>query len=734
MEAHRAIATGRGVDAAPMKQVLQNLRDGRTEVVDVPAPAARPGHLLIRSRRTLVSAGTERMLVEFGKAGWIGKARQQPEKVRAVLDKIRVDGVAATVEAVLNKLHQPLPLGYCNIGTVLVGDPARGFHPGDRVVSNGRHAEIVNVPVNLCARVPDGVDDDTAAFTVLGAVALQGIRLLEPTLGECVVVTGLGLVGLMAVQLLRGNGCRVLALDFDAHKLQLARSLGAEVFDLSTGVEPAVAARDFSRGRGVDAVLVAATTTSDEPIRQAAEMARKRGRIVLVGQTGLHLSRASFYEKELAFRVSCSYGPGRHDPSYESQGVDYPIGYVRWTEQRNFEAVLDMMSAGVLSTAGLISHRFAVADAAAAYELLTDATTASLGIVLDYGPEAAPATPARAVPVTAGPPVRRSGKPVVGFIGGGGYASGVLIPAFKAGGVRLKTVVSREGISAVTAARRHGFATASSDVEAILNDDDIDVVVVATRHDSHADLVVRALAAGKHVFVEKPLAIDEPQVDAVVEAYRQSRCRGAVPILGVGLNRRFSPLITRAAGLLAPIREPKALVMTINAGAIPGDHWVHDPVEGGGRVVGECCHFVDVLRHLAAAPIVSAEATFAPSPTRDTLSATFRFADGTIATLHYLANGCRAYPKERLEVFAAGRVLAIDNFHSLQGYGWSGFRRLRLWRQDKGQTACVAAFLEAVAGRRECHIPVDELVEVARTCIAISRAGTGDAELRSANG
>jgi predicted dehydrogenase/threonine dehydrogenase-like Zn-dependent dehydrogenase len=709
-----------------MKQVLQSLRDGRTEVVDVPTPAARPGHLLIRTRRTLVSAGTERMLVEFGKAGWIGKARQQPEKLRAVLDKIRTDGVAATVESVLNKLDQPLPLGYCNVGSVVVGDPAHGFHPGDRVVSNGKHADVVSVPVNLCARVPAGVDDDTAVFAVLGAVALQGIRLIDPTLGECVVVTGLGLVGLMAVQLLRANGCRVLALDFDDRKLAVARTFGAETFDLSSGIDPGVAAREFSRGRGVDAVLVTATTDSDEPIRQAAEMSRKRGRIVLVGQVGMHLSRALFYEKELSFRVSCSYGPGRHDPSYEARGVDYPVGYVRWTEQRNFEAVLDMMAAGVLSTSTLISHRFAIADAAAAYELLTDAAAPSLGIVIDYGAAAEPPPQAaRTVLVTApGRPVRHGG-PVVGFIGSGSYATGTLIPAFKTGGARLKTVVSREGVSAVSAARRHAFEAASSDVATILQDDEIDVVVVATRHDSHAELVAQALAAGKHVYVEKPLATDDSQVQAVVEAYRASRGDGTGPVLGVGLNRRFSSLIGRVTDLIGPIREPKALVMTVNAGAIPADHWIHDPAEGGGRIIGECCHFVDLLRHLAASPLQAYEVTLAPLKTQDTLTTTLQFADGTIATLHYFANGNRAFPKERLEVFAAGRVLVVDNFRSLRGYGWSGFRRHGLWRQDKGQVACVMAFLDAVAGRREHHIPIAELEEVARLCIGIARMADG---------
>mgnify|MGYP003565053204 FL=1 len=367
-----------------MKQILQSLKTGATEVAEVPIPRASRGSLLIQTSQTLVSAGTERMLVEFGKAGWIDKARQQPDKVRMVLDKIKTDGLQPTLEAVFNKLDQPLPLGYCNVGRVAeVGTGVTGLAAGDRVISNGKHAEVVSVPLNLCAKVPDAVSDEEAAFTVLGTIALQGIRLVAPTLGETVVVTGLGLVGLMTVQLLRANGCRVLGLDFDPEKLAMARQFGAEVVDLSTGQDPVVAAETFSRGRGVDAVIVTAATQSSEPMHQAALMCRKRGRIVLVGVTGLELSRDDFFKKELTFQVSASYGPGRYDPNYEEKGQDYPVGFVRWTEQRNFEAVLDMMAMGQLDVKPLISHRFAIGEAEQAYELVGGAGP-SLGILLTY--------------------------------------------------------------------------------------------------------------------------------------------------------------------------------------------------------------------------------------------------------------------------------------------------------------------------------------------------------------
>ncbi|NZA25832.1 zinc-binding alcohol dehydrogenase, partial [Luteimonas sp. SJ-92] len=379
-----------------MQQILQNLRDGSTALADVPAPALRRGQLLIRTHATLVSAGTERMLVEFGKANLLQKARQQPDKVRMVLEKVRTDGLASTVDAVRSKLDQPLALGYCNVGTVIaIGEGVEGFGVGDRVASNGKHAEIVAVPANLCARVPDGVEDAHAAFTVVGAIALQGIRLAAPTLGEAVVVTGLGLIGLIAVQLLRAQGCRVLGIDFGPDKLALARGFGAETVDLAAGEDPVAAAQRFSRGRGVDAVLITASTRSSEPVAQAAHMCRKRARIVLVGVTGLELSRADFYEKELSFQVSCSYGPGRYDPAYEEGGHDYPVGFVRWTEQRNFEAVLDMLGAGALRMAPLVSHRFGIGEAEAAYALLAGGEP-SLGIVLDYAGDAARAEAATA--------------------------------------------------------------------------------------------------------------------------------------------------------------------------------------------------------------------------------------------------------------------------------------------------------------------------------------------------
>lgn len=704
-----------------MKQVLQSLRDGSTEVADVPAPLAGPGQVLIRTERSLVSAGTERMLVEFGKGNLIDKARQQPDKVRQVVDKVRTDGLGPTMETVRAKLDQPLALGYCNAGTVIeVGAGVTGFVPGDRVASNGKHAEIVSVPANLCARIPDGVSSEAAAFTVAGAIALQGIRLAAPTLGETVVVTGLGLVGLMAVQLLRSHGCRVLGIDYDPEKLALAATFGAETVDLSAGADPVAAATAFSRGRGVDAVIVTASTKSSEPMHQAALMCRQRGRIVLVGVTGLELSRADFYEKELTFQVSCSYGPGRYDPDYEERGHDYPVGFVRWTEQRNFEAVLDMLADGRLDVAPLISHRFAVDEAEAAYAVM-GGSEPSLGIVFAYpAPLDGEVAPEPRRTVRLADPAVAPGKACVGVVGSGSYATKVLIPAFKAAGAGLGSVASAAGVSGLHAARKFGFADTTTDSERIFEDPAIDTVVITTRHSSHADLVLRAIEADKHVFVEKPLCLTEAELDAIEAARAAKADAGTARLLMVGFNRRFAPHVVKMKTLLDGASEPRAIVMTVNAGALPADHWTQDPAVGGGRIVGEACHFVDLVRYLAGAPIVEARRTAMASSTGDTVTLQLAFADGSIGTVHYFANGHRSQPKERVEVFSSGRVLRLDNFRSLTGHGWKGFRRVYLWNQDKGQRACAAAFVEAVKSGGPAPIPFEEIAEVSRVTIALA--------------
>jgi len=694
-----------------MKQILQNLKDGTTEIADIPVPQVSRGGLLISTSCTLVSAGTERMLVDFGKGNLLQKARSQPDKVKQVLEKIKTDGLMATINTVRNKLDTPLPLGYCNVGRVVeVGSSITAFAVGDRVVSNGKHAEFVAVPQNLCARIPDAVDDESAAFTVIGAIALQGIRLLQPTLGETVVVTGLGLIGLVAVQLLRAHGCRVLGLDFDASKLALAREFGAETVNLAAGEDPIAAAQLYSRGRGVDAVLITASTKSNEPIHQAATMCRKRGRIVLVGVVGMEMSRADFYEKELSFQVSCSYGPGRYDPEYEERGHDYPFGYVRWTEQRNFEAILDMLADGRLNFKPLVSHRFPVSAAEEAYALISAGNP--LGVVLEY-PEGVAATLQRSIAV-APATVSTSGQPALGFIGAGNYASAVLIPAFAQTGARLVAVASASGVSGVHVAKKFSIERAATDSDALLADTALNAVVISTRHDSHADWICKALNAGKHVFVEKPLALTRAELEHVKTAHAANPQQ----LLMVGFNRRYAPHVVVAKRALQKKSGPKSFVMTVNAGAIPREHWTQNLDIGGGRIIGEGCHFIDLLRFLAGSPIVATHAigmgNIAP---HDTVVISLQFADGSIGTINYFANGSKAFPKERLEIFAQGSILQLDNFRSLHAYNWPGVSNQRNWKQDKGQQLCAKAFVQAIAnGDASELIPFEELSEVMLAC------------------
>lgn len=704
------------------------MRSGETMLLEVPAPRLDPGCVLIQTRCTLISAGTERMLVDFGRASLVDKARQQPEKVRMVLDKVRTDGLHATFDAVRSKLDQPLALGYCNAGVVIeVGPGVVNFKAGDRVVSNGAHASIVSVPSNLCAKIPEGVDDAAAAFTVIASIGLQGVRLAAPTLGETVVVTGLGLIGLMTVQLLRANGCRVIGIDFDASRLAIAHTMGATTVNPALGEDPVAAAMALTAGAGVDAVLITASTKSSEPISQAARMCRKRGRIVLVGVAGLELNRSEFYEKELSFQVSCSYGPGRYDPAYESGGHDYPLGFVRWTEQRNFEAVLALLADGSVQTQALVSHRLRIDDAKQAYDLLS-ADHSALGIVLDFPADDLANALQRRVHLAA--PSRATNnisatEPVVGFIGAGNYGSRLLIPAFKAAGATLDTVVTSTGASGVHHGRRGGFGVASTQIGDILDNPRINTVAIVTRHNTHADLVSRALAAGKHVFVEKPLALTLDEVARIEATLAANQAKQVGAHLMVGFNRRFAPLVVQMKSLLDKVRAPKSFIYTCNAGAIPSDHWTQDAAVGGGRIVGEACHFIDLLRFLVGAPIRDAQITTmagltAAAAPDDKAIITLAFEDGSIGSIHYFANGGKAFPKERIEAFAADAVLQLDNFVSLQGFGWPGFRKTRLWRQDKGQSACAAAFLTALRNGAAAPIPLEELLEVARISIDLA--------------
>ncbi|WP_417446725.1 bi-domain-containing oxidoreductase [Kangiella sp.] len=706
-----------------MKQILQDMSKGGTAIVEAPTPQVTSNNIIVNTTTSLISAGTERMLVDFGKASLFDKARQQPEKVKMVLDKVKTDGLMTTVDAVKSKLAEPLPLGYCNVGVVnSVGKGAEKFRVGDRVVSNGPHSDVVRVGKNLAAIIPDNVSDEEASFTVVASIGLQGIRLAKPSMGESFVVTGVGLIGLLTVQMLKANGCRVLAIDFDESKLELAKKFGAEVCNPGKGEDPVAAGVTFSRGSGIDGVIITASTKSNDPVIQAARMCRKRGRIILVGVTGLELNRSDFYEKELTFQVSCSYGPGRYDPSYESDGNDYPLAFVRWTEQRNFEAILDMMATGLLNVKPLITHHFKFENASEAYDLLT-ADKSALGILLQYRSE--PQTRHEHSICLKENQAYQSNEPVVGFIGAGNYASRMLIPAFKKAGAQFHNIATSGGINGVINGEKAGFAEATTDTNALIQDPQVNTVAVVTRHNSHAYFVKEVLKAGKNVFVEKPLAISHEELNEVQKAYEEAIQLDNPPILMVGFNRRFSPQIQKMKALLTPIKEPKSFVMTMNAGSIPAAHWTQDNQIGGGRIIGEACHFIDLMRFLADSEIVSVQArrmgdNNAVTITEDKAAIILGFADGSFGTIHYLANGAASFPKERIEVFAAGGTLQLDNFIKLKGFGWKGFKKMNLWRQDKGQTACSAAFIQSIRNGLEAPIPANELFEVAKVTISIA--------------
>lgn len=703
-----------------MKQILQDMGKGTTILAESPVPIVKAGSLLISTKTSLISAGTERMLVDFGRSSYIEKAKQQPDKVRMVLDKVKTDGLMITVDSVKSKLSQPIPLGYCNVGVVSeVGKNVEGFKPGSRVVSNGPHADVVRVAKNLCAKIPDNVDNETASFTVLASIGLQSIRLAKPTLGEAFVVTGVGLIGLLIVQMLRANGCRVLAIDYDSDKLEIAKSYGAEICNVGQYEDPVSTGMMFSRNKGVDGVIITASTKSNKPISQAANMSRKCGRIVMVGVTGMKLDRSEFYQKELSFQVSCSYGFGRGDKEYEENGIDYPYGLVRWTEQRNFEAVLDMMSNGSIDVSKLISYKYKFEDALSAYDKLLEDKSV-IGIILEYDSDV---NSRHVKKITLKEAVSfDSNKPVVGFVGAGNYASRVLIPAFKKAGVQFHTISTAGGVNGVTNGKSSGFSQATTDTQAMISNPDINTIAIVTQHNSHAKFVSDSLNAGKNVFVEKPLALTTNDLDLVESSYNNSLKKGRSLYLMVGFNRRFAPHIQKMKSLMKGVMGSKSMVMTVNAGPIPPDHWTQDMEVGGGRIVGEACHFIDLLRFMAGTPIVSYRKIEMDGATNDTVTLELGFADGSIGTVHYFANGSKSFPKERLEIFASGGVLQLDNYRKLKGFGWPGFNKMNLWRQDKGQFACAQAFLNAISNNEDAPIPFEEILEVSRISIELANA------------
>lgn len=706
-----------------MKQLLHRFDSGALRIVEVPTPGVSPVQILAQSRASVISAGTERMLLTFGRSNLLAKARSQPEKIRQVVDKARTDGIASTFQAVRAKLEDPTTLGYCSAGVIVeVGARVPGFSIGDRVVTNAPHGDHALVAHTLAARIPDGVDFEAAAFTPLAAIALQGVRLAQPTLGETVVVYGLGLVGLLAVQLLKASGCRVIGIDRDAARLDLAERVGADTIDNGPDRDAVAKVLSATGGIGADAVLLALSSDSDDPVHEAAQMSRKRGRVILIGVTGLNLRRQDFFDKELLFQVSCSYGPGRYDPMYEGQAIDYPIGFVRWTEQRNFEAVLRLMAEGGLDTSPLVSHRFPFERAADAYDLMLEGN-GSLGVVLQYAEhEGTTGVASRVVRVRAAdrgtfsPADDIQSSNVVGIIGAGSYAQRTLLPLIRRVGFHIRSVASSGGTSAFLAAERFGAEVATSTADFILADDRIGTVFVLTRHDSHARLALQALAAGKNVFVEKPLALNHDDLDAL-----ERNVASSTGLLTVGFNRRFAPMTLELKRHIDDRAGPAAILITINAGQLPPDHWTRDLSAGGGRIAGEACHFIDLARVLIGRVIVERTVVSPRGRGNDeTRHMSLLFEDGSTAVVHYLTNGARGFPKERIEVFVDGRTLVIDNWRQLRRFSPGPPLLMRTRRQDKGHAAEVKAWYDAVATATRPPIPYGDLFEVSRETLHLA--------------
>jgi polar amino acid transport system substrate-binding protein len=701
-----------------MKQLLQNLRTGEATVADVPVPAAQPGRVLVRTAASLISAGTERALTELGQKSLLGKARERPELIGKVWEKVKTEGIAQALENVRDKLDQSHAVGYSAAGVVIeCGREVTDFRPGDRVACAGTdyasHAEVISVPRNLCVRLPEQLNFDEAAFGTVGAIALQGVRLAEPTLGDAVVVIGLGLVGQLTVQLLKANGCRVFGIDIDQMRLQQALASGAEAVCVPGEARERVPA--WSKGRGADACIIAAATASDEPIELAGELSRLKGCVVAVGLVGMNVPRNIYYQRELTLKVSLSYGPGRHDPAYEEHGHDYPAAYVRWTEGRNIEAFLDLLAAGRIDVKPLITHRFSIADAPRAYQLISgNSAEKYLAVLLTYDTHSEVSRSVENRGITR----KAVGRVGLGLIGAGGYAQKILLPNFKAAGAEFCSIASASGVSARDAGTKFGFARFLSDAQGVIDDDEANLIVIATRHGSHAELAKLALEKGKHVFVEKPLALTDAELDIVLAAAENSDGQ-----LLVGFNRRFSPLAVKAKEVFRDRQTPLSMLYRVNAGRIPREHWTQDAQEGGGRIIGEVCHFIDLMQYLTGAAPVSvyaaAVAGGGEAVSEDSVFITLQFSDGSNGVIAYLAEGDRSLPKEHVEIFGEGKAFVIEDFRSMKLYADGREKKETLRQQDKGQAEETRVACAMVSEGNAAPISLPELEATTRATFRI---------------
>ncbi|MCJ7696229.1 MAG: bi-domain-containing oxidoreductase [Anaerolineaceae bacterium] len=709
-----------------MKQLLQDMKSGQTTITEVPVPKPADNAALVRTAASLVSVGTERMLVEFAQQSLVGKVKSRPDLAKQVLEKAKREGLITTIEAAMNRLDQPMALGYSSSGTIVeVGSELQGFKVGDRVACAGGgyavHAEYVAVPQNLLVKLPDDVDFESAAFATIGAVALQGFRLASPQVGEHIAIIGLGLLGLLSVAIAQAAGCSVLGIDLDPNRIELARQMGATAVLRKNAEE---AAQSFSRGQGMDAILICADTKSDDPVTLAGEIARDKAKVVAVGAVGLNIPRKLYYEKELDFVVSRSYGPGRYDKGYEENGIDYPIGYVRWTEARNMQAFLDLLASKKINTLDLITHRYPIEEAPKAYQMITAKEKEPfLAVLLTYSSTEQKQVDQISNPNASIVRLRPGDIIALGVLGAGNYARTTFLPAVKkVGGVAPVGIISASGLSAQHAAQRFGFGFSGSDPKSVFTDPAINLVAILTRHHLHSSQILEALKRKKHVFCEKPLAINQSQLDKIAKVLGKED----TPMLTVGYNRRFAPLAKQLKAFLDGHSEPMIINYRINAGFLPLDHWTQDAKLGGGRIIGEGCHFIDFLTYLVGKNPSKVSAVGLSNNGKynnDNIILTFTYPDGSIGAITYVANGDKAYPKERVEVFCGGRVAVLNDFRSLELANKGKITRKKTaHKQDKGHQAAWSAFLTALRNLGEPPIPYDQLIATTQASFAAVEA------------
>ena len=708
-----------------MKQIVQNMKSGETQVVNVPVPIIQPGFLLIRTSASLVSVGTERMLVSFAEKNLLGKAQSRPDLMKQVLEKANREGILTTVNAAFNRLDRPLTLGYSSAGTVIqVGDGVDDFKPGNRVVCAGGgyavHAEYALVPMNLVAHLPKGVNFESGAFATIGAIALNGIRLANPQVGEISAVIGMGLLGLLAAQIIRASGCKVVGMDISPDRLAFTQKIGIRA-ELNKNIKEKFI--QMTHGRGFDHIFICADTTSNEPVELAGEIARDRAHVIAIGAVGMDIPRKQYYEKELTFKVARSYGPGRYDHNYEENGNDYPIGYVRWTEGRNLETIVDLIKQDKLDVASLITHRFPIDHAEDAYALITSKQNQKyLGVIITYPDVKNQRTEKKILTFPSVHTASGHKKLKIGVVGAGNYANVVFLPTIKKNPhIDLLGIVSAKGLNAQQSARKFGFAYAGSHTDTLFKDEKIDLVSILTQHADHADLVKKGLQAGKHIYCEKPLAITKKQLEGILPVLQKKNH----PYLTVGFNRRFAPYSIRLNSFFEDRVEPIYAHYRVNAGLIPSSHWLHDLSQGGGRLIGEGCHFIDYLVFLVGQIPESVHTQALPDNGKyknDNFLITMTFSDGSIGTISYLANGNKSVGKEYLEVFCGGKVGILDDFRKLQLFGQSADRKREYFKQDKGHASAWNEFVNAVINNSEAPIPYEELIGTAYVILACDQS------------